>query len=345
MQTQHSPVAGRGHVARVVVGLTAALTVLLVAFAWPTSELEPRNLPIAVAGPVDAVAEVSEMVGTAAGEEAFEISAVGSRDESVTLIEEREVYGAIVLSARGPELLVASAASPVVAQMLTQVGTQLAAGSNTPPKVTDVAPLPEADPRGAVFGAGSLPLVIGGIATAAMLSLRVASRPRRVAGATGVAVGAGLALAAVLQPWFGALEGSYLANAGVLAMAIGAMALVISGLYNVLGPLGLGIGAATMLLLGNPLSGITSAPELLPEGWSTLGQLLPPGAAGTALRSTAFFDGAGAATPLLVLAGWIVVGLVLALAPAGRRETDTAEWRAASTPERTAPSTGTALSR
>jgi hypothetical protein len=47
-------------------------------------------------------------------------------------------------------------------------------------------------------------------------------------------------------------------------------------------------------------------------GWSgTLGQLLPPGAAGTLLRSTAFFDGNGATKPLLVLIAWLAFGLIL----------------------------------
>ena len=62
---------------------------------------------------------------------------------------------------------------------------------------------------------------------------------------------------------------------------------------------------------GNPLSGMTSAPEMLPSGWGALGQLLPPGAAGTALRSVSFFDGAGAGRPLVVLTCWLVAGLAL----------------------------------
>jgi hypothetical protein len=48
-----------------------------------------------------------------------------------------------------------------------------------------------------------------------------------------------------------------------------------------------------MVLVGNPLSGISSAPERLPEPAGALGPLLPPGAGGSLLRSTAFFDGAG----------------------------------------------------
>jgi hypothetical protein len=92
-------------------------------------------------------------------------------------------------------------------------------------------------------------------------------------------------------------------------------------------------GGATVLLLGNPLSGLTSAPELLPAGWGALGQMLPPGAAGTALRSTAYFDGAGATTSLWVLTAWFVVGVALMLLPVRRRRAEQPE--AVPTPEAT----------
>jgi hypothetical protein len=122
----------------------------------------------------------------------------------------------------------------------------------------------------------------------------------------------------------------------VVGLALGSIALMLVGLHNVSGLPGLGSGAAVVLLLGNPLSGITSAPELLPEGWGTLGQLLPPGAAGTALRSTAFFDGAGSIAPLLVLSAWAVVGLALAMVPVGRRQEQEAARRTPEQPGMTA---------
>ena len=66
-----------------------------------------------------------------------------------------------------------------------------------------------------------------------------------------------------------------------------------------------------MMMLGNPLSVTTSAPEMLP-GWSgQLGQFLPPGAAGHLLRSTAFFDGHDATQSVLVLVVWLVTGAAL----------------------------------
>lgn len=180
----------------------------------------------------------------------------------------------------------------------------------TPAKVTDLVPLPKDDPRGAGLAAGALPLVLGGILAAAALTKLVRSGPKRMIGAITFAVTGGLALAAVLQYWLGSFEGSYLGNAGVIAMSIAAISLTLLGLEWLLGTPGLALGGAVMMLLGNPLSGMTSAPEMLPSGWGALGQLLPPGAAGTALRSVSFFDGAGAGRPLVVLTCWLLVGLL-----------------------------------
>jgi hypothetical protein len=241
---------------------------------------------------------------------------VDERAAAVRLIESREVYGAIVAGPDGSEVLTASAGSPVVAQLLSQVASGMAAAEGQAIEVTDVVPLPEKDPRGAGLAAGALPLVLGGIITAAALSLGVRGRRPRIAGVLGVSTAGGLALTAILQFWLGSLEGSYWVNAAVVALSIAATASFVLGLERLLGRAGLGLGAALMMLLGNPLSGLTSAPELLPSGWGALGQLMPPGAAGTALRSVSFFDGAGSGAALLVLAVWLAVGLGLCLLPA-----------------------------
>jgi hypothetical protein len=292
----------------VIVLLTAVLTVFLIAFAWPSARSEPRNVPLAVSGPTPAVAQVE-----AALEQAmpggFEITAVPDRQAAVQRIEDRDAYGAIVLDAAQPEVLTASAGGPAIAQVLTQLSTRLSPES--PAKVTDIVPLPKDDPRGAGLAAGALPLVLGGIIAAAALTQLVRSGAKRMLGAVTFAVTGGLALAAVLQYWLGSFEGSYLGNAGVIAMSIGAISLTLLGLEWLMGTAGLALGGATMMLLGNPLSGMTSAPEMLPSGWGALGQLLPPGAAGTALRSVSFFDGAGAARPLVVLACWLLAGVAL----------------------------------
>lgn len=217
-------------------------------------------------------------------------------------------------------MLTAPAGSPAVAQLLGGVAADAPGG---PATVTEVVPLPAADPRGAVFASGSLPLVLGGIATGAIGVLLVRRRVTLVAVVTGVALAAAAVTTVVLQGWLDVLRGDWWANAGVIALGLAATALAIAGLGRALGRAGLALGVLTVLLLGNPLSGVTSAPELLPGGWGSLGQLLPPGAVTQALRSTAYFDGAGAGGPLLVLAGWLLAALVLLALP-GRRTASTA---------------------
>ncbi|GIF37894.1 hypothetical protein [Actinoplanes xinjiangensis] len=301
--------------------LTVITSVLLTAFAWPAVRSAVHDIPIAVAGPAPAVQQI-----TAALDQrlpgAFEITAVDTTAAAEQLIRDREAYGAIDLTSGKPQVITASAASAPVSQTLTALAAGLAQGEAPAVAARDLVPLPADDPRGAGLAAGALPLVIGGIMAAALLTARLRGTAQRVTGALAFAVAGGLSMAAILQFWLGSLGGDYLANAGGIALSVGATALTLLGLESLLGMAGLGLGAATMMLVGNPLSGVSSAPQMLP-GWSgELGQLLPPGAGGSLLRSTAFFDGAAATQPIVVLSSWLVLGALLCLAStlrSGRR--------------------------
>ena len=61
---------------------------------------------------------------------------------------------------------------------------------------------------------------------------------------------------------------------------------------------------------------------MLPDPWSWGGQLLPPGAGGTGIRNTAYFDAADAAEWLTVLLIFAAAGAALLLA---RKSPKTAE--------------------
>ncbi len=299
------------------------LTVVLTAFAWPAVRSAPHDLPLAVAGPPPAVEQVTAGLDTASPG-AFDVRPVGDEAAARAAIEEREVYGAVVVGDGGARLLVASAASPTVANTLRQVAAGLGASSGTPVPVEDVVPAPVADPRGAGLAAAALPLALGGIVTAALTSRLVRGRLRQVAVALVAAAAGGTVTATVLGTWLGSVEGSWWTTSGVVALGIAATALVLLGLHDLLGTPGLALGAATTVLLGNPLSGLAGAPELLPGAWGEVGQWLPPGATGTLLRATSWFDGAGAGSALLVLAVWWLAGLTLlgiGAARAGRSRT------------------------
>ncbi|PZF80167.1 hypothetical protein [Jiangella anatolica] len=288
--------------ALLVAALTALLIALLSAFALPPLHSGPNDVPIAVAGG-DLTAELDTRAPGA-----YAVTPVDDAEAARALILDREVYGAILLDAAGhpDELLVASAAGNAVATQLRALGAEL--GART---VTDVRPFPADDPIGAGLSAGALPLALGGWIAAVVLLMTVRGPARQAAGAAAFAVVAGLALTALLRFGFGTFDTAYWATAAAAALGISATAWTILGLRTALGNAGLAVGAVALILLGNPLSGLASAPELLPAGWGALGQLLPPGATGSLLRSVAYFDGAGAAQPLLVLTFWLAGGVAL----------------------------------
>ncbi|MGZ6780055.1 MAG: ABC transporter permease, partial [Mycobacterium sp.] len=130
---------------------------------------------------------------------------------------------------------------------------------------------------------------------------------------------AGWTIAALLRFVLGSIDANFWGVAGGLALGVLAPGLFMLGLGSLFGRAGLIVGALLALLLGNPLSGLTSAPELLPSAWGTLGQWLPQGANATLLRSTAFFDGSGAGMAIVVLTCWAISGAALIVLAALRR--------------------------
>jgi hypothetical protein len=298
------PLALAGLLAAGVVTLQALLVLW---FAWPAEKAAPRDLPVVVAGPAPVASALAERLRTERPG-AFEVTTVPDAAAADAALRDRTAYAAFVVADGGVGLHVASAASPTVATLLGQAAQQL--GNGRPVPVVDVVPAPSGDPRGAGFAAGFLPLLLTSLGAGIGLLFVVRSHAVRVAGLALFAILAGLATTAVLHG-LGVLTGGYLAEAGVVALLALAISGAVSGLGALLGAPGLGLGALLVFLVGNPVSGLASAPELLPKPWGTIGQLLPPGAGASALRSVAYFAGARAAGPLAVLAIWAAAGLVL----------------------------------
>ncbi|HWJ84775.1 MAG TPA: ABC transporter permease [Cellulomonas sp.] len=297
------------------VALAGALTVIALAFLWPSATSSTHDLPIALAGPPAATAQVAEALEQRAPG-AFEVIAATDRAAAVDLVETRAVYGAIVLGAE-PEILTTTAGSAVVAQQLSALppvlGQQLAAaGSEATVPVTDVVPLSSGDPRGTILGVVTLPLVIGGMIGGIAVSLLVVGVWRRAAAVGAYAVVGGLAVAGVLQGMFGALQGAYLVNAGIIALTLAAVAGVIVGFVSIVGRAGIAIGPVLFLLVANPIASAAAPWQMLPAPWGAIGQWMPPGAAASLLRSHSYFPQAGTAALWVALVGWVALGLVLA---------------------------------
>jgi hypothetical protein len=299
-----------------VLAVPVIVAIALCTFAWSAANLKPRDLPLGVAGPDAATGPVEAMLAERKG--AFDLHRYPDAAAATKAIEDREVYGAVVAAPDGQTLLVASAASPTVAVLLSE---NLAGPEVT---VLDVVPADPDDPRGVAFASMLLPLVVAGIVTGVIASLLGRPGLKQVGVLAATAAACGLVTIAMVQGWLDVIEGPWLLNAGVIALAVLAVASVVAGLVALIGPVGIALGALLMIFVGNPWSGIASAPELLPKAAGFIGQLLPPGAGGHLLRNTAFFDGADSGGQLAVLLVWMVLGLGAIMVGAAMRRRRTA---------------------
>ena len=299
-----------------------AVALVLTLFAWPSARLAPRDLPIGLAGPPASARAIEKRL--AAREGAFDLHSYPNEAAARRAIEDRDIYGAFVATPTGARVLTASAASPAVAQLLERAASETRArGSAGAVEVEDVV----SAPRGAALASSVLPLVLAGILAGAAAAHLASGSWGRVGLLVAASVLCGLVATAIVQSWLDVIEGDWLANVAALSLTVLATASIVAGLYALFGPPGAIAGALTMVLVGNPFSGVGSAPELLPRPAGTIGQLMPPGAGGNLLRSTGFFDGAAAGGHVAVLAAWTFAGLALLLA-AGTRARRPATKRA-----------------
>lgn len=331
-------------------GLVGAVvvSVVVMAFIWPAATSEVHDLPVGIAGPDEQVALVEDALAEQ-DPAPFALEQVATRDEAVSLIQTRKIYGAILLGDQ-PEVLIATAASPVSANALRGVATQLqsridtgvndaltaqltaitqalqagqvpqlppGAGGGVPEvptvTVTDLVPLAEGDATGAGLAASVFPLVLGGMIGGILLSLIVQGVVRRLIGLVVFGAAAGALIMLVMQTWFGILQGDWLLNATVVGVGVMATAAFIIAMTSLVGPPGIAIGAIVTMLIANPIAGAAAPPQFLPEPWGEIGQFFVPGASATLLRSVAYFPEAATLTQWLVLAAWLVGGVLLAM--------------------------------
>lgn len=309
-----------------LVGLTAGLGVILVVllglFIFPSLKSGPSDLPIGLVGDAAAVAQVDAALAEAAPG-AYETREVAGVDELRTAIEDRELVAGLVVAPGAIDAYVASAGSTAISGTVTATAEALAGATGATATVVDVVPLPDADPTGIGIGGLAFPLVFGGIVPAVAFRKLAPSLRWAVAGILTFSAVAGVIVSAVLMFVFGSITTGFWPVAGALALGTAALALPLAGLQEAFGGKGFTIGAMIMMFLGNPLAGIATTAAWLPAGIGAIGQLLPPGAAGTLVRSAAYFDGAGGVGAAFTLAAWVAAGAVLLVVGARRNRAAT----------------------
>ena len=170
---QHAPQDGPQHgqalripVRRVVlamVGLTVIIAVCLSSYSSALGKPSPHHVPVAVAAPPG-------VLGALEASPLLSVHPVPGLAGARTMVEDRAVYGALVLPRTGPAtLLVANGGGHAVAALLTQLGQQEALAARVRLRTADVAPTSPNDPNGSVEFYCVIFLQIGGAAGATVL--------------------------------------------------------------------------------------------------------------------------------------------------------------------------------
>ena len=299
-----------------VLALAAGLSAVLALFVGLAVNSGPNGVRLAVAGPPAAIAQITDGISQEAGEDAFAVTVVADESAARAALEQRDADGAIVVGPNGPTLLTASAGSPAISQALTAAAASLGGQAPVGAPVQDVVALPATDPHGVGFASGSFPMIVAGLALGVTVGFGLRNRWVALGAVVGGAMVIAVSFAGILS-WLGVTTGSYWDVASAICLSVVTSALVVAGLVRVLGPVGAGLAALLLVIVGNPLSGIASSPYLLPAPWGAVGQWLPTGAGGTLLRTIAYFPAASVSEPLLILLGWAVAGAAMMLL--GRR--------------------------
>lgn len=315
----------------VLVGVPALLIVMLLYFLTPSLNSGAKDLPLAIAGPPQATNRItSALEAKAPG--SFETTTYEQPDQARQAVKDRQAVGAIAVGANGITVMTASGAGTPYVQLLKGIGAGLEA---TGQHVTyeDLAPMTNEDPTGVTITSLALPLAFGGNVSAVLLITLLRKSPwLRMLGAALMSLASGLAITALLQFGFHTIDGGFWMTTGALTLGIAAISLTVIGAKDLLGYPGLGLGGFLILFISNPLSGIATGPQWLPAPWGEIGQLMPIGAAGTAMRSAVFFNGAGAGQAVIVLTCWALAGLVMSALGTrltARRERTAVERKAA----------------
>ncbi len=322
-----------------LVGVLVALGLGLLTFGVQAT-VDPRHLPLAVgtvdAGASPAVAQIARRVATQGGDR-VDWHTVNSRAEAERLLDQKQIYGALLFSAGSggvrATVVVSGALNPNATQIaqpiLVQVGDGIARAA--PVQVVTVRPTSAAG-RTLPLAAGTLlwlaALICNVLVVAVAPTLRGGRSLGRLAtlgaAVTAAALGTGM-VRGLAWVWDSGLPIGW-DVIEFIALVAASFALLQAGLLRWLGMAGMGL-LAPLYLMAPAIAGLP--PEILnPVYRAALWSWTPFRFAAEGLRSLIFLSGGApdVQNAVRVFAGIGLAGLLLTLAPKPhRRRAETSE--------------------
>lgn len=313
--------AGRGHAGRAelprqllapIIGGLLLLIALLGLVGTAIRDPRPHDIPVGLVGPAPAVQQISTAFGTNAPG-AFEFTSYGSEADARAALDSRGVDGVLVLGGPTPRLILAGAAGDAEAGLITAAFSNVFKAQGATVDVETVHPFASGDGHGLILFFVVVAVIISALVTQALLF--------------GAAKGAGLAARLTVVLVFAVLAGltamgtaAWIAGdygpgfwfaTGLVMLAAAAVGAFVAGSARLLGAAGLALAALVVVLFDLVSSGGPVGSQLLPDFYRWLAPWMPAGSLYSSMRGALYFDGAGTAGPIGVLAGWFVAGVLL----------------------------------
>jgi hypothetical protein len=277
---------------------------------------KPHGVKVAIVGAPSRTAPLSHQLSIRPGG-GFAVSQLASIPLARKLVGERKLAGAYLAGPRrAPVLIVATAASPSLANFVEITFRNVAAAEGRPLAVDDVKPLPADNASESPNFFFLIICTLGGFLTVAALGVVAPTlpEPHRLAITAVASLSAPIVAYLIGGPGYHTFSGSFgtiVAMLGLGALYAFAAAVITRLLQLGLGAVGTLLGSLVLIFLNFPSSGGSVAVQLLPGFWRFLSHFWIGEAALDANRSALYFGGAGVATDVIKILGWVAAWAAL----------------------------------
>lgn len=311
---------GKAAIRRVLQPIAAGLIALLLfvgTFASAIHKPQPHDVPVGIVAPPSVLARVQSALNARA-HGAFALHTYASATQARAAIDAHAIDGALVMTPPAPHLYLAGGAGMSDTELISTVFSEVAKAGGQRLVVQDLKPLPAYDPHGLTPFFLIVGLLISGILFSVILFVRARDLSLRAH------LGA-MVLFALLAGPLGALTVDVAAGgwmprfweAAIVCSTLSlSVALTTMALSRLLGFLGIALAAYMLIPLSASTAGGPVNYEFLPDVLRGVSQVLPAGAALTALRNTLYFGGNSLSDEVMVLLAWIAVALLVLAATA-----------------------------
>lgn len=305
------PVRELGAVVRPVLAGLAVLLLLIGLIGYAIHDPRPHGIPVGLVGPAAAVGQLQHGVQTTAPG-AFTFTTYASEDSARSALDSRSVV-AILVFGPAPRLVIAGAAGDTTTGVVTGAFSAAFKAQGQSLAVETVHPFAAGDPHGLILFFLVLAITIAAVATQAMVSVtgREGALVERFAVLVAFAALGSVAAIAGAALIVGGYGSSFWPLTGLVALASAGTGAAAGGAARLLGSAGLALAVLILVPINLVSSGGPLGSELLPDAYRALAPWMPAGQLYSGLRGVLYFDGAATAAPVLVLAGWLLAGLIL----------------------------------